>query len=389
MPDELALSRKTRTLYVQVPFCPERCDYCSIPVSLRTDRAPAYVQALFREMKRLREREDLSSVETLYVGGGTPTILPPALLMELLDGLRKDLPPLKEITVESRPDTVTPDILRLLQPSGVTRLSFGMEAVRPEQMTFLGRTMNPYDSVRLLNSVRKDFPGQISMDFIAGGEGFVEEDFLREARALFSEGLDHLSVYPLTVEEQTPLKARLMRGAIASDTEEKAGICWNAVVRDLSSIGWFRYEVANFALAAHSVCRHNQLVWEGYDYAGIGAGAHQRIRSVRSVNVRSIDSYEKRMSTESSPFEVKEVLGEEERLLEIAYTNARLSHGFPLAWLFPDGRSFEIAEAYLASLLSDDLLDRRSFQEGRVVFTEKGREVLDGLMGEIWSRSRP
>ena len=389
MPDELALSRKTRTLYVQVPFCPERCDYCSIPVSLRTDRAPAYVQALFREMKRLREREDLSSVETLYVGGGTPTILPPALLMELLDGLRKDLPPLKEITVESRPDTVTPDILRLLQPSGVTRLSFGMEAVRPEQMTFLGRTMNPYDSVRLLNSVRKDFPGQISMDFIAGGEGFVEEDFLREARALFSEGLDHLSVYPLTVEEQTPLKARLMRGAIASDTEEKAGICWNAVVRDLSSIGWFRYEVANFALAAHSVCRHNQLVWEGYDYAGIGAGAHQRIRSVRSINVRSISSYEKRMSTDDSPFDGKEVLGEEERLLEIAYTNARLSHGFPLAWLFPDGRSYEIAEAYLASLLSDDLLDRRSFQEGRVVFTEKGREVLDGLMGEIWSRSRP
>ena len=389
MPDELALSRKTRTLYVQVPFCPERCDYCSIPVSLRTDRAPAYVQALFREMKRLREREDLSSVETLYVGGGTPTILPPALLMELLDGLRKDLPPLKEITVESRPDTVTPDILRLLQSSGVTRLSFGMEAVRPEQMTFLGRTMSSYDSVRLLNIVRKDFLGQVSMDFIAGGEGFVEEDFLREARALFSEGLDHLSLYPLTVEEQTPLKARLMRGAIASDTEEKAGICWNAVVRDLSSIGWFRYEVANFALAAHSVCRHNQLVWEGYDYAGIGAGAHQRIRSVRSVNVRSIDSYEKRMSIESSPFEVKEVLGEEERLLEIAYTSARLSNGFPLAWLFPDGRSYEIAEAYLASLVSDDLLDRRSFQEGRVVFTEKGREVLDGLMGEIWSRSRP
>jgi oxygen-independent coproporphyrinogen-3 oxidase len=95
------------------------------------------------------------------------------------------------------------------------------------------------------------------------------------------------------------------------------------------------------------------------------------------------------MSIESSPFEVKEVLGEEERLLEIAYTSARLSNGFPLAWLFPDGRSYEIAEAYLASLVSDDLLDRRSFQEGRVVFTEKGREVLDGLMGEIWSRSRP
>ncbi len=388
MSDDRKRFHQTHTLYVQIPFCPERCDYCSIPVSLRPDRASSYVQALFREKKRLEEREDLSGVETLYIGGGTPTILPPELLGKLIDGLRKNLPPLKEITVESRPDTLSPDILRLLQSAGVTRLSVGMEAVTSEQMRFLGRTIKPFHFVRFMHSVRNDFRGQLSMDFIAGGDGFEADAFLREARTLLSEGLEHLSVYPLTVEEQTPLKDRLRRKAIPSDTEEKAGILWNAVVPELSSLGWIRYEVANFSRSPETVCQHNHRVWQGYDYAGLGAGAHQRIRSVRSMNVRSIVSYEERLANDFSPCGEKEILGEEEGLLEILYTNARLSNGFPLCWIFPHGKPNDALETYLLSLVSDEQIERHAFLESRVVFTEKGREFLDGLMGEIWLRSR-
>ena len=388
MHDALSALQKIRTLYVQVPFCPERCHYCSLPVSLQTERAPAYLRALFREKKRLMEREDLSGLETLYVGGGTPTVLPLPHLQELLEELQKGLPPLAEITVESRPDTVTPEILHRLRSSGVTRLSFGMESVRSEHMRFLGRTMNVLEPVRFLEFVRNHFSGFVSMDFIAGGEGFSENAFLQEAQSLLAEGLDHLSLYPLTVEEQTSLKGRLRRGEISAGTEDAAGRIWERIVRALSSMGWFRYEVANFSRSPDTVCRHNHLVWQGYDHAGIGAGAHQRIRSVRTINVRSLVSYEERLFSMKAPFEGRESLDQDERLLEILYTNARLSNGFPLSWLSSEDRSNAIGGADFSDLVEEGYLDSRAYSSGRVIFTEKGRDLLDGLMGEIWSRLR-
>ncbi|KGA92757.1 coproporphyrinogen-III oxidase family protein [Leptospirillum ferriphilum] len=388
MHDALSALQKIRTLYVQVPFCPERCHYCSLPVSLQTERAPAYLRALFREKKRLMEREDLSGLETLYVGGGTPTVLPLPHLQELLEELQKGLPPLAEITVESRPDTVTPEILHRLRSSGVTRLSFGMESVRSEHMRFLGRTMNVLEPVRFLEFVRNHFSGFVSMDFIAGGEGFSEDAFLQEAQSLLAEGLDHLSLYPLTVEEQTSLKGRLRRGEISAGTEDAAGRIWERIVRALSSMGWFRYEVANFSRSPDTVCRHNHLVWQGYDHAGIGAGAHQRIRSVRTINVRSLVSYEERLFSMKAPFEGRESLDQDERLLEILYTNARLSNGFPLSWLSSEDRSNAIGGADFSDLVEEGYLDSRAYSSGRVIFTEKGRDLLDGLMGEIWSRLR-
>ena len=388
MHDALSALQKIRTLYVQVPFCPERCHYCSLPVSLQTERAPAYLRALFREKKRLMEREDLSGLETLYVGGGTPTVLPLPHLQKLLEELQEGLPPLAEITVESRPDTVTPEILHRLRSSGVTRLSFGMESVRSEHMRFLGRTMNVLEPVRFLEFVRNHFSGFVSMDFIAGGEGFSENAFLQEAQSLLAEGLDHLSLYPLTVEEQTSLKGRLRRGEISAGTEDAAGRIWKRIVRELSSMGWFRYEVANFSRSPDTVCRHNHLVWQGYDHAGIGAGAHQRIRSVRTINVRSLVSYEERLFSMKAPFEGRESLDQDERLLEILYTNARLSNGFPLSWLSSEDRSNAIGGADFSDLVEEGYLDSRAYSSGRVIFTEKGRDLLDGLMGEIWSRLR-
>lgn len=226
------------------------------------------------------------------------------------------------------------------------------------------------------------------MDFIAGGEGFSKDAFLQEAHALFSEGLDHLSLYPLTVEERTSLKGRLIRGEISSGTEEAAGVLWEGVVRELSLMGWFRYEVANFSRSPDTVCRHNHLVWQGYDYAGIGAGAHQRIRSVRTINVRSIVSYENRLSLLGPPFEKREVLDQNERILEILYTNARLSNGFPLSWLFCQDRTNGGGGMDLSDLVEEGYLDSGAYSSDRVIFTEKGRDLLDGLMGEIWSRLR-
>ena len=373
-----------RTLYVQVPFCPERCDYCSIPVSLRPDLATGYVEALFREKERLLQREDLSRLETLYIGGGTPTVLEPALLSELLDGLKKDLPPLSEITVESRPDVLTEEILFLLDSKGVTRLSVGMESVTSSQMGFLGRTMDPVDSVRFFEIVRNRFSGRLSMDFIVGGPGYDENRFLDAASALLTEGLDHLSVYPLTLEDHTSLKARHLRKELPSDLEEKAGSDWQSAVRKLASLGWHRYEVANFSRSSGTICRHNLRVWQGFDYAGLGAGAHQRIRNVRTVNLPSFNTYELSVRKDFHPVSLRESLTNRETLLEILYTNARISYGFPLDWV-SSGQTEKGMKRFLGEWVACGWIDGLRLEEGRVVFTSSGWDQLDNLLGLLWS----
>ena len=373
-----------RTLYVQVPFCPERCDYCSIPVSLRPDLANGYVEALFREKERLLQREDLSRLETLYIGGGTPTVLEPGLLSELLDGLKKELPPLAEITVETRPDVLTAEMLSLLDSKGVTRLSVGMESVTSSQMGFLGRTMDPVDSVRFVEFVRNRFSGRLSMDFIVGGAGYDEKQFLEAARTLLTEGLDHLSVYPLTLEDQTSLKARHLRKELPCDLEEMAGRDWQSAVRKLASLGWHRYEVANFSRSSRTECRHNLRVWQGFDYAGLGAGAHQRIRSVRTVNLPSIRSYELSVRRDMHPVHLNETLTGQEALLEILYTNARISYGFPIDWL-SSGQTGKDMTRFLGEWVACGWIDPLRLEEGRVVFTTAGWDQLDTLMGQLWS----
>lgn len=376
--------RTIRTLYVQVPFCPERCDYCSIPVSLRPDLASGYVEALFLEKERILQREDLSRLETLYIGGGTPTVLEPALLSELLEGLKKDLPPLAEITVESRPDVLTEETLSLLDSKGVTRLSVGMESVTSTQMGFLGRTMDPVDSVRFIEFVRNSFSGRLSMDFIVGGPGYDEYQFLDTARTLLREGLDHLSVYPLTLEAQTSLKARDLRKELPGDLEEKAGNDWQSAVRKLAILGWHRYEVANFARSSRTTCRHNLGVWQGFDYAGLGAGAHQRIRSVRTVNLPSFQSYELSVRKGAHPVYLKEILTEKEALLEILYTNARISYGFPLDWISSAPTGMDILR-FLGEWVACGWIDSLRLEEGIVVFTPAGWDQLDTLLGQLWS----
>lgn len=373
-----------RTLYVQVPFCPERCDYCSIPVSLRPDLASGYVEALFLEKEQLLQRKDLSRLETLYIGGGTPTVLEPALLSELLEGLKKDLPPLTEITVESRPDALTEEKLSLLDSKGVNRLSVGMESVTSSHMGFLGRTMDPVDSVRFIKFVRSRFSGRLSMDFIVGGPGYDEYRFLDAARTLLREGLDHLSVYPLTLEDRTSLKARHLRKELPGDLEEKAGTDWQSAVRKLAILGWHRYEVANFARSSQTTCRHNLRVWQGFDYAGLGAGAHQRIQNVRTVNHPSFQSYELSVRKGTHPVYLKEVLTDRESLLEVLYTNARTSYGFPLEWISfaPTGRDMF---RFLNEWVACGWIDSLRLEEGNVVFTTAGWDQLDTLLGTLWS----
>ncbi len=385
-------SGETRTLrppgtavYVQVPFCPERCDYCSIPVSASRSLTGDYLDALAREVDRVRPFLSSRPPVSLYVGGGSPTSLPVEDFDRLLSILSTVFPQGGEVTFESRPEALTKEIVDRLRTIRSLRLSLGVESLGKASMALLGRRSEDLSPVLLLEDLRPRLEASLSMDFICTGEDFDSEGFLEVAEALFLRGLDHLSVYPLVIEERTVLSLRKEQGRTGESLEEAAAENWRRVCSGLVRQGWFRYEVSNFARDPGRVCRHNLHVWQGGDYLGLGPGAHQKTGIVRYENVRSIVDYV-RMSGAGNrhPTGHREVLLPEEEEIEHLYTNLRLFSGVSVRWLLSrteSGKAQEAIDEFVRSGLARiDSTDTESF-----VLTGEGLCVLDAIASRFFA----
>jgi oxygen-independent coproporphyrinogen-3 oxidase len=370
--------------YVQVPFCAERCDYCSIAISARPDRAAPYIKALGREVERIRKLVKILPPSTFYIGGGTPTSLPLSQLEEILSFL--PIPPgsRPEMTLEARPETLSDTVLEQIGKKGVTRLSVGIEAFSLEQMRFLGRKAEANDPVGILERIRSGFTGMVSMDFIVGGDGYDPDLFRKNALRLYDAGLDHLSVYPLALEPRTVLKLKDSRGELEGSLDDTTAHQWRRATEDLRLMGWHHYEISNFARDSDSICLHNVLVWKGGNYIGVGAGAHQKIGNVRTNNVRSIITYEHFLEQDCAPFEEKEELSESALWTESLYTNARLSYGIPFDHIVPYVSEREFS-SYTDTMLRSGWIDLIPMEEGRLTFTFEGWIWLDELVGRLVS----
>lgn len=368
-------------VYVQVPFCPDRCDYCSIPVSVSTAILPRYLEALSLEARKVAGLFYKDSPVSLYIGGGSPLSLPREAFLRLLEILTPFFPTASggEVTIESRPEDLNSAMLSLLRGIPGVRLSLGIQGGSPEELEGLGRRSIFLDPLFLLERVRREIPeASISMDLIVGEEN-CSTDMLSTARALLDGGLDHLSVYPLVIESRTVLSLRKDRGETHENLEEWAAERWVEVCQALSSFGWQRYEVSNFSRDPESVCRHNLHVWQGGDYLGLGAGAHQRMGRRRRENVRSVSDYVRLMEAGDISYGSREVLGESSYDIEYLYGNLRLSSGISFGWLrerFPDCSY----DAFYSELVRLDVVDHIRTNSHRLVLNDRGFSMLDSLV---------
>jgi oxygen-independent coproporphyrinogen-3 oxidase len=370
-------------VYVQVPFCPERCDYCAIPVSVSQARVGDYLEALAREVSRIRTLFSSRPPLSLYLGGGSPTSLSVDDFKRLLAILSTIFPQGGEITVESRPEALTEEIVDCLRSLPSLRLSLGVESVDQESLSALGRRSSPVSPLSLLEDLRRRLAGSLSMDFICTGADFDPEGFLELAEELLARGLDHLSVYPLVIEERTVLALRKEQGRTGETVEGEAAENWREVCLGLVRKGWFRYEVANFARDSGSVCRHNLHVWQGGDYLGLGPGAHQKVGSVRYENVRSVSDYVRMSGGENRhPAATREILDPEEADLEYLYTNLRLASGLPVDWLLSrtDTKKARLA---IGEIVRNGLGWIYRTESEALVLTGEGLFVLDGIASRL------
>jgi putative oxygen-independent coproporphyrinogen III oxidase len=374
-------------VYVHVPFCASRCGYCDFNTYTAEELGSgvsreSYADSVLAELalaRRVLGDAGPARVDTVFVGGGTPTLLPPDDLARILDGVDAawGLAPDAEITTEANPESVTPASLKALRAAGYTRVSLGMQSTAPGVLDILERRHTAGRAAAAAGEARDAGFDLVSLDLIYGTPGESAEDFAGSLAAAVDTGVTHVSAYSLIVEEGTRLAARIRRGELAAPSDDVAADRYLAADAALTGAGFSWYEVSNWAAAPAARCRHNLLYWTGGDWWGLGPGAHSHVGGVRWWNVKHPAAYAKRLAAGASPGHGREVLSAADRHVEEVLLGVRLAAGLPLAALDPAGRSG--AERALA----DGLLEPAAYATGRVVLTLQGRLLADAVVRDL------
>jgi putative oxygen-independent coproporphyrinogen III oxidase len=310
-------------VYVHVPFCARRCDYCAF--ATWTDRQHlfgAYADACRREITEA----DLPRASSVFFGGGTPSLLRGELLCTILGVIPRQGD--AEVTVECNPDSVSASALAAYRAAGVTRLSFGAQSTAPHVLASLGRTHRPGDLEASVGMARAAGITNFNVDLIFGAVGESIDDWLRTLEDVLALQPVHVSAYALTVEPGTPLAKDARRHPDDDDQAEKYAVA-DAV---LTGAGLANYEISNWARPGHE-CRHNLLYWRQGDYRGIGCAAHSHEHGRRWWNVRTPERYIAAIESGRSPVAASEQLDDETRLLEGLQLALRTTDGVPASAL--------------------------------------------------------
>jgi oxygen-independent coproporphyrinogen-3 oxidase len=343
-------------VYVHVPFCARRCDYCDF--ATWTDRhhlMDAYAVACVTDLARRYDRSLLPSATSVFFGGGTPSLLPADLLLAILAAVPRQAG--AEVTVECNPDTVTPELLAAYRAGGVTRVSFGVQSMAPHVLAALGRTHDPAAVERAVAAARDAGFDNFNLDLIYGGAGETLADWQRTLEAALALDPPHVSAYALTVEAGTPLARRIDAGDVPAPDDDDQAEKYLAADAALGAAGRPWYEISNWARPGRE-CRHNLLYWAQGEYLGIGCAAHGHTPVGRRWwNVRTPDRYIALVGRGASPEAAHELLGGPERDAEATMLALRTRHGVAVS---------PAAE----TLVADGLADRHG---DRVILTPHGR----------------
>lgn len=368
-------------VYIHVPYCRVRCGYCDFNTytadELRGHRRDDYPDDLSREIAlATRVLADAPrAAQTVFFGGGTPTLLSSAALGGMLHAVREGFGIAEgaEITVEANPDSVTPASLAELAEAGVTRVSIGMQSSVPHVLAALDRTHDPLNVDTAVAGARAAGL-DVSVDLIYGAPGESLSDWRASVDAALALEPDHLSAYALIIEDGTKLARRIRSGDVPAPDDDLQAEMYELVDDAMADAGYDWYEVSNWARGADHRSRHNLAYWRGTDWWGFGPGAHSHVAGVRWWNVKHPAAYAQRLSLGSSPAAAREVPDQEARTLERILLESRIREGLPIEVVPSDRRSA------VAGLIADGLVEGAVALRGRIVLTRRGRLLADAVV---------
>jgi putative oxygen-independent coproporphyrinogen III oxidase len=363
-------------VYVHVPFCITRCGYCDFntytPAELGGVNPDAWLMALRTELELAAARLDAPTVNTVFVGGGTPSLLGGERLAALLDMVREHfaLAPDVEVTTEANPESTWPEFFDAIRAAGYTRVSLGMQSVVPRVLATLDRVHSPGRASAAAREAMAAGFEHVNLDLIYGTPGESDDDLMRSVDAAVEAGVDHVSAYALVVEEGTALARRVRRGELAAPDDDVLARRYELVDARLSAAGMTWYEVSNWCRPGGE-CRHNLGYWDGGQWWGAGPGAHGYVGATRWWNVKHPNTYAEMLADAALPVAGFEQLDSNALHTEEVLLKTRLRQGLPLERL--DAAERERAEVVIADglLVSDG---------DRLVLTPRGRLLADAVV---------
>jgi len=362
-------------VYVHIPFCASRCDYCDF--ATWTDRGhlvDAYVAACMADLEQRGARGELVPATSVFFGGGTPSLLPAGDLVRILDAVPRASD--AEVTVECNPDSVDVAKLAAYRDAGVNRLSFGVQSMRTHVLAALGRTHDPDNVERAVESARAAGFERFNLDLIYGTPGETLDDWCATLEGALALDPPHVSAYALTVEPATALGRRVAAGAHPGPDDDDQADKYMRADELLTDAGLDWYEVSNWARPGHE-CRHNLLYWDQSDYVAIGCAAHGHVEGRRWWNVRAPERYVDRITRGLAPEAGAEDLDPATRAEEGLGLALRTRAGVEAARLPAKTLDDLVAAGLLAPAGSRVVLTRR----GRLLTTDVTARLL--AAGEV------
>ena len=320
-------------IYIHIPFCKQRCNYCAFYSSTLYNIKEEYADAVCKELLMRKEYIKGEEIKTIYFGGGTPSTLPTTLLQKICDTIYKNYTVCSnaEVTIECNPDDLTEEFLTVLRQLPFNRISMGVQSFSDRQLKRLGRRHNAEKARRAVGNARAAGYKNISIDLMFALPGSTTEEWEESINEAISLNPEHISAYNLMYEEDTPLHRALQRGDFEELSEEENVEQFRMLIKKMKEAGYCHYEISNFAKPGYE-SRHNSSYWNDTAYIGCGAAAHSYNGNSREWNISDIKEYIKGIESNNRNYEI-EHLTEEERYNDAILTRLRTSDGIPLAWI--------------------------------------------------------
>lgn len=371
-------SPKTPGLYIHIPFCLSKCPYCDFHSSTSISAIPDFLNALLQEMEIYSNRFD--SFDTVYLGGGTPSLLNAQQLERILMGVRKNFSLVSnpEITIETNPADLHGSFLDSLREIAINRINIGVQSFDQKTLLFLGRRHSVKQAVSAIEAARKAGFHNMGLDLIYGIPGQDMESWLNTLRQALAFSPEHLSCYQLTLEPETPLGRRCQAGEFSSPAEEVQYEFFIKTSEFLEGAGYIHYEVSNFAKRAERASRHNQKYWDHSPYLGLGPSAHSFHSKERWWNHRSLDQYLNMINRGNLPIEGREILTLEQLQMEALYLGFRTKRGVNLKD-FKHHYACDLLTEKKAALKTLEAEGFVSLRDGFLFPTRAGFAVADSL----------
>jgi oxygen-independent coproporphyrinogen-3 oxidase len=373
-----SMNEKFPGLYIHIPFCLSKCLYCDFYSSTSISAVPDFLDALFKETEMYRNR--FNPFDTVYIGGGTPSLLSPQQLESILISLQKnfDLISTPEITVEANPADFDQSILESICKIGINRINIGAQSFDEKILNFLGRRHSVKQAISAVEASRKAGFRNIGLDLIYGVPAQDIDSWLVTLKQAVAFSPEHISCYQLTLESKTPLGVRYQAGEFSLPGEELQYEFFMKTSKFLEDAGYIHYEVSNFALETKYTSRHNQKYWDHSPYLGLGPSAHSFQGNRRWWNHHCLDRYLASINAGNLPIEETEILTMEQLRLEALYLGLRTKKGVSL-------RDFQNQYHYDLFTEKKEILDKLeeegfiSIQDGHLYPTQTGLVVADSL----------